>query len=245
MGPTTEANETSTTKQIISKMQLIVPIIALSAVLAAASTDGKGDVKMVDLAEDLAKAREDLAKAREETKQIIKSENEKLKAEDNKLREEDVKIKKDAEKIKKDAEKIKKENQRLRKQMAKLRRDNSQIKKIQRQKDQNNTSELEKMMRQQLDQYLQVNKICVAGRFHKTVGSSAFNGDHTVDFGHAFPRVPTFTASLSSFRISSVSSDRDLGAPLSVQKVTNSFAVVGLFADTNFGYFRVAWMACL
>ena len=46
---------------------------------------------MVDLAEDLAKAREDLAKAHEETKQIYLRENEKLKAEDDKLRQEDVK----------------------------------------------------------------------------------------------------------------------------------------------------------
>jgi len=231
---------------------------------------------MVDLAENLAKAREDLAKAREETKQIIKSENDKLKAEDEKLREEDEKIKRDAkkikkdafkikedaEKIKKDAVKIKKENQRLRKQMAKLRRDNSQIKKIQRQKDQNNTlelqhflkdsirqkdfsSELEKMMKRQIDQYLQVNKICVAGNFSKSVGSSGVYEDHTVDFGHAFPRVPAFTASLSRFRINSVSSYNNLDAPSSVKKITNSSAVIYLSVDSYFGYFSVAWMACL
>jgi len=238
-------------------MKLIVPIIGLFAIFAVASTDGKDDIKVVDLAEDL-------AKAREEIKEIIQRENEKLNAEDVKLREED-------EKIKKDANKIKKENQRLRKQMAKLRRDNSEIKKIQRQKDQNNTlelqhflkdqnntlelqhflkdsirqkdvsSELKKMMTRQIDEYLQVNKICVAGNFT----SSAFVGDHTVDFGHTFPRVPTFTASLRSFRINSVSQNPALDAPYSVKEVTSSSALLGLYADSNFGYFSVAWMACL
>jgi len=241
-------------------MKLIVPIIGLFAIFAVASTDGKDDIKVVDLAEDL-------AKAREEIKEIIQRENEKLNAEDVKLREED-------EKIKKDANKIKKENQRLRKQMAKLRRDNSEIKKIQRQKDQNNTlelqhflkdqnntlelqhflkdsirqrdvsSELKKLMKRQIDEYLQVNKICVAGKFHKSGGSGIINGAHTVDFGHTFPRVPTFTVSVSSFRIDSLPyTNRDLGA--SVSKVATSSAVVAVYADSNFGGFSVAWMACL
>jgi len=228
-------------------MKLIVPIIGLFAIFAVASTDGKDDIKVVDLAEDL-------AKAREEIKEIIQRENEKLNAEDVKLREED-------EKIKKDANKIKKENQRLRKQMAKLRRDNSEIKKIQRQKDQNNTlelqhflkdsirqkdfsSELEKKIKRQIDEYLQVNKICVAGRIYKEVGSG-INAAFTVDFGHTFPRVPTFTASLRSFRINSVSQNPALDAPYSVKEVTSSSALLGLYADSNFGYFSVAWMACL
>merc|ERR1712142_499446 len=146
-----------------------------------------------------------------------------------KIKKDAFKIKEDAEKIKKDAVKIKKENQRLRKQMAKLRRDNSQIKKIQR----------------QIDQYLQVNKICVAGNFSKSVGSSGVYEDHTVDFGHAFPRVPAFTASLSRFRINSVSSYNNLDAPSSVKKITNSSAVIYLSVDSYFGYFSVAWMACL
>jgi len=241
-------------------MKLIVPIVGLFAVLAVTLADGKEDVKMADLAKEL-------AKAREETKEIIQRENDKLRKDADKLREED-------EKIKKDAEKIKKENQRLRKQdaklqremakqqreMAKLRRDNSQIKKTQRQKDENNTlelrhflkdslrqkdfsSELKKLMTRQIDEYLQVNKICVAGNFGKFVGSG-INADHTVDFGHTFPRVPTVTASLSSFSIDSVTSNRGLGAD-TVSKVTNSSAVLHLYADSNYYYFYITWMACL
>jgi len=243
-------------------MKLIVPIIGLFAIFAVASTDGKDDIKVVDLAEDL-------AKAREEIKEIIQRENEKLNAEDVKLREED-------EKIKKDANKIKKENQRLRKQMAKLRRDNSEIKKIQRQKDQNNTlelqhflkdqnntlelqhflkdsirqrdvsSELKKLMKRQIDEYLQVNKICVAGNYSKSVGPGPLvEPYHTVDFGHTFPRVPAFTASISAFSINSVSNNRYLHAPDSVKKVTNSSAALYLYVDSNFAHFSVAWMACL
>jgi len=239
-------------------MKLIVPIIGLFAIFAVASTDGKDDIKVVDLAEDL-------AKAREEIKEIIQRENEKLNAEDVKLREED-------EKIKKDANKIKKENQRLRKQMAKLRRDNSEIKKIQRQKDQNNTlelqhflkdqnntlelqhflkdsirqrdvsSELKKLMNRQIDEYLQVNKICVAGSFSKNVGSDTMREDHNVDFGHTFPRVPAFTASLSNFGIRSASGDLDVN----VRKVTDSSAELHLYSyTTSFAYYNVAWMACL
>jgi len=247
-------------------MKLIVPIIGLFAVFAVASTDGKEDIKVVDLAEDLAKARqdlaksrEDLAKSREETKEIIQRENEKLKAEDDKLRKDADKLREEDKKIKKDAQKIKKENQRLRKQDAKLQREMAEIKKTQRQKDQNNTlelqhflkdsirqkdvsSELKKMMKRQIDEYLQVNKICVAGNFGNFPSTS---NEHTVNFGHTFARVPTFSASIKQFRIRSWSGEADLDAPSSVKEVTKSYAKLGLYANSQFGYFYVAWIACL
>jgi len=254
-------------------MKLIVPIIGLFAVFAVASTDGKEDIKVVDLAEDLAKARqdlaksrEDLAKSREETKEIIQRENEKLKAEDDKLRKDADKLREEDKKIKKDAQKIKKENQRLRKQDAKLQREMAEIKKTQRQKDQNNTlelqhflkdsirqkdvsSELKKMMKRQIEEYLQVNKICVAGNFGFNVGLSNFpsgqTNAHTVNFGHTFARVPTFSASLSRFRITLTSGTADVDAPMSVKEVTKSSAKLHLFADRQFGYFYVDWIACL
>jgi len=227
-------------------MKLIVPIMGLFAVLAVASTDGKGDVKMVDLAEELARSRQDLAKAREEIKEIIRRENEKLQAEDDK---------------------IKKENQQLRREMAKLRRDNSEIKKTQRQKDQNNTlelqhflkdsirqkdSDLKKLMIRQIDEYLQVNKICVAGVVGRSnVGTSGQNdhigtsgqNDHAVNFGHTFARVPTFSASLKQFSLKSGGADLD--APYSVLEVTKSSAKLSFYATRQVNYFYVAWIACL
>jgi len=257
-------------------MKLIVPIIGLFAVFAVASTDGKEDIKVVDLAEDLAKARqdlaksrEDLAKSREETKEIIQRENEKLKAEDDKLRKDADKLREEDKKIKKDAQKIKKENQRLRKQDAKLQREMAEIKKTQRQKDQNNTlelqhflkdsirqkdvsSELKKMMKRQIDEYLQVNKICVAGSFSKTQGSSDFPSDgqwkyHTVNFGHMFARVPTFSASLSQFHIqqSWSSGTAALNAPSTVLEVTKSSAKMRIYASPPFVFFDVTWIACV
>ena len=80
--------------------------------------------------------------------------------------------------MKAEDDKIKKENRRLRKEMAKLRRDNSKIKKMQRQNDQNNTlelqhllkdsirqrdfsSELKKMMKKEIDEYLQGDSNCL------------------------------------------------------------------------------------
>jgi len=256
-------------------MKLIVPIVGLFAVLAVTLADGKEDVKMADLAKEL-------AKAREETKEIIQRENDKLRKDADKLREED-------EKIKKDAEKIKKENQRLRKQdaklqremakqqreMAKLRRDNSEIKKTQRQKDQNNTlelqhflkdqnntlelrhflkdslrqkdfsSELKKLMTRQIDEYLQENKICVTGVFFKNSNGDPYDEEYTVKFGHSFARVPSFSASLMGFGTRSNLGGSQLWGPVGVIKVTESSATMRLYASHPFSYFRVTWIACL
>jgi len=220
----------SPTKQIFKKMKQIIPLIALFVILASASTDE--DNKAVDLAEKL-------AKAREETKQFVERENEKLRHEDDK---------------------IKKENRRLRKEMAKLRRDNSEIKKIQRQKDQNNTmefrhffkdslrqkdSELEKMMKRKIDEYLQENKVCVTGNMEKSPGSSGVNQDYTVDFGHVFAKVPTFSASLMGFTVRFQSVPDYATVQLIVKKVTNSSANVKFWAHSNYNYVKVAWIACM
>jgi len=257
-------------------MKLIVPIVGLFAVLAVTLADGKEDVKMADLAKEL-------AKAREETKEIIQRENDKLRKDADKLREED-------EKIKKDAEKIKKENQRLRKQdaklqremakqqreMAKLRRDNSEIKKTQRQKDQNNTlelqhflkdqnntlelrhflkdslrqkdfsSELKKLMTRQIDEYLQENKICVTGVIVKNPNGRHYDEYYTVNFGHTFARVPSFSASLMGFETSTnFASNTELHGPVEVNEVTESSATMWLYADSPVYYYRTSWIACL
>merc|ERR1712142_1276214 len=143
-------------------------------------------------------------------------------------------------------EKIKKENRRLRKEMAKLRRDNSKIKKIQRQKmqkDNNITLELEKIIQQQIETYLQENKVCVAGSLD--MGNNAFKKDFTVDFGHEFARVPTFSASLMGFQVK-FKSVPDWGQiALYVKNVTSSSAklYVARMGDYNCGYAKLAWLA--
>jgi len=236
-------NETklSQTKQIFKKMKFIIPLIALFVVFASASSDGKEDNKAVYLAEKL-------AQAREETKQFVERENNKLRQEDEKIKKDADKIKKDAEKLRQENEKIKRENRRLRKAMAKIRRDNSQIKKIQRQKmqkDNNITLELERIIQQQIDKYLQENKVCVAGSLEKV--DNAFNKDFIVDFGHKFARVPTFSASLMGFTVQ-FKSVPDYGLiRLYVKNVTSSSAKLFLNRnnDYNLWYAKIAWLACL
>merc|ERR1712105_238670 len=67
-----------------------------------------------------------------------------------------------------------------------------------RQKDQNITQELKKLMKDQIEEYLKENKVCVAGKFSKgSIGSTKVDEWIDVDFKYTFPRVPTFTASFN------------------------------------------------
>merc|ERR1712142_872683 len=183
---------------------------------AVAATDKKGDVKMVDLAEELAQSRQDLAKAREESKQ-----------ETNKLKE---------------------KNDKLQQELTKLRHElhqaNTDMKTTIRQKDQNDTQELKKMMKAQIEEYLKENKLCVAGKFYKVTGGDTRSNEWIdVDFKYTFPRVPTFTASLNGvglmkpldFGYNGLQVDRSEYPA----KVTRSSAKCRIFSTKRWTYFEV------
>jgi len=209
-------------------------VVVFWAAITLASTDKKGDVKMVDLAEELAQSRQDLANAREETKEIIRRENTKLKEQDQKLKE---------------------ENGKLRQELTKLRHElhqaNSDMKTTMRQKDQKNTQELKKMMKDQIEEYLKENKVCVAGKFRKnTEKSTALHEWIDVDFKHTFPRVPTFTASLNGVQLRKPINP-DYYNTLRVDpsykptKVTRSSAKCYISSGKRWTFYEVSWIACL
>merc|ERR1712142_215677 len=130
-------------------------LFVIAIVFAAfALTTGKDAIKNEDLAEQLKEARlesaelrqkseelrQALEKSKEETKMIIQKENKKLTVEAAKLRKENKKLRRQAEELRqRDAELERKVNE--------LHQDNSEVKKAFRQRDQNNTLELQNIVR--------------------------------------------------------------------------------------------------
>ena len=79
------------------------------------------------------------------------------------------------------------------------------------------------------------------------MGNNAFSKDFTVDFGHEFARVPTFSASLMGFQVK-FKRVPDYGRiRLDVKTVTSSSAKLFLYraSDYNYQYAKLAWLACL
>merc|ERR1712142_682524 len=190
---------------------------------AFALTTGKDAVKNEDLAallkealhksEELRQKSEELhqalEKSKEETKMIIERDNKKLTVEAAKLRKENKKLRRqDKELRQRDAELERKVNE--------LHQDNSEVKKAFRQRDQNNTlelqnvvrnsfrqmdftSELEKMINKKIKEYLDDNKLCVAGKIEQTLDASNSYVEKypKIEFGQTFQRTPAFAAALS------------------------------------------------
>jgi len=204
--------------KIFRKMSSISAIVFIVfwAAFTLASTDKKVDVKMVDLAEELAQSRQDLATARQDLAKIIRKENTQLRQEDQKLKEQDEKLEEENGKLRQELTKLRHELHQANTDMKTTMRQKDQnitqeLQKMMRQKDQKNTQELKKMMKDQIEEYLKENKLCVAGNFRKNTKSqekqgplwksTAFSGWIDVDFKYTFPRVPTFTASLNSIQL--------------------------------------------
>merc|ERR1712142_836445 len=137
-----------------------------------------------------------LAKERQEMKELFRRENIELRQEVAKLR---------------------RENEKLHKADAKLHQADHEIKQILRQKDQNNTAELEmmekssfrqedvhselrKMMKKEITEYLKEEKICVTGRFPCKGGSGEESKFVNVKFGHTFLRKPAVSYAISAFQ---------------------------------------------
>jgi len=111
-------------------------VIVVFAALTLASSDKKDAVKVVDLAEEL-------AKSREETKEIIK-----LRQEDDKLKQEDNKLRRKNEKLEQEVAELRREMRRDKSEIQKSMRDaDAKITKSMRQRDENNTLELQNIIR--------------------------------------------------------------------------------------------------
>merc|ERR1712142_367023 len=181
----------------------------------------------------------------------LKEQNDKLQQQDQKLKEEIVKLRQDNQNDKEQIVKLRRENKKL------LRAD-VEIKQTIRQRDQNNSlevtkmkkfirqddvhSELKKIIRNEINDFLIVEKMCVSGR--SSVISAGRVSNYKVEFGHTFPRKPTVSASL--YHVYNYGGGQG-GASAYVQSVSNSSAVIGL--DTQYGNSRMnaafAWLACL
>jgi len=228
---------------------------------AFALTTGKDAVKIEDLAKQLetarqesAKLRQQLEKAHEETKEIIQSENKKLRSEDSKL-------KREAEEIKKENKKLRRQDEELRKQVEELRQDNSEVKQAFRQRDQNNTlelqnvvrnsfgfrqmdftAELKKMMNKQIKEYLDENKMCVMGYITEKSKYNTYTKDRKIEFGHTFQRIPAFAAALSVENF--VNIENRAMAGVWNFRVTNSSALVSIEGN-HLDHMYINWVACL
>jgi len=233
---------------LIEKMLKIYGIVVfVFAAFALATGDRKDAVKVVDLAEELAKSRQDLAMSREETKEFIKRENDKLRQEDNKLRRKNKKLEQEVAKLRREMRRDKSEMQKS------MREADVKMNKSIRQRDGNNTLELQNIVRNsfrqndftsqlkktinnQIKAYLDDNKICVAGSFN----APRMDSYYTLDFGHTFQRVPAFTASLNGKR-PQVYQYHVYNLP---PKVTESSAVL-LINTKDLEFAKITWMACL
>jgi len=225
------------------------------------ATTGKDAVKNVDLADELKKSRQESAKLRQEIKEIVERENKKLRAEDNKLKKEADKLRKENEKLRRQDDELRKEDAELKRQVHELRQDNSEIKTSLRQRDENNTvemqnvvrnsfrqkdlaSELRKTINKQIKEYLDENRVCVSGVIQQGLN---YQGDirkkRTIEFGQTFQRIPAFAAAISYIDFYA-HDNKNVMITVSDFHVTNSSAVVKIFGRRAFAT-RINWIACL
>merc|ERR1712142_588809 len=184
---------------------------------------------------------------------LLHEQNDKLQQQDQKLKEEIVKLRQENQN-----DKLKEQIVKLRRENKKLRRADVEIKQTIRQRDQNNSlevtkmkkfkrqddvhSELKKIIRNEINDFLIVEKRCVSGKSSSQSGGKVSN--NKVDFGYTFPRKPTVSASL--FYVYNNGGGQG-GASAYVQSVSNSSAFISF--DTAWGHNKIeaafAWLACL
>merc|ERR1712142_726796 len=140
-------------------------------------------------------------------REIFRSENKRLRQEDDQLRAKLDELHGKLEKQQEQMVKLQRENQ-------KLRRVDSKIKEVIRQRDQNDThdfdtkirnslrhnktaEELMEMMRNEINNFLINEKICVGGVLKNHGAYDGRTNTVTVPFGRTFPRKPTVVAALS------------------------------------------------
>merc|ERR1712142_1318006 len=270
----------STCKMTSTSSSCLFVIVIVFA--AFALTTGKAAVKNEDLAEQLKEARhesaelrqrseelhqkseelhKELEKSKEEMKNVVLEENKKLRSEDSKLKREADKLKAEAAKLRKENKKLRRQDEELRQRDAELERKVNEVKKSLRQRDENNTlelqnvvrnsfrqmdftSELKKTINEQIKEYLDDNKVCVTGRVAQTMdySNSYVEKYPKIEFGQTFQRTPAFAAALSYVNLRT--SNNQGWAYVGEYRVTNSSAVVricGRYCYTA----HIDWIACL
>merc|ERR1712142_869870 len=246
-------------KAEISKMFL--KIFVIIGVVIAASAVNQGDD------DSLVKERKELSEERKEITEIFRRETERLRQDDAQLRAKLEELHGKLDKLHKRDEKQQDQNQKLQKEMAELRKENqklrragSKINKVIRQRDQNETQEfdakiknslrqndvssaIKKMMRNEINNFLTNERICVGDRISDHGANNGGQKTVTVPFGRTFPRKPAVVAALS-YVYGYYPSKVEVYASTFVKKTTNPTA--DIYVRTLSGtYCYVTWMACL
>jgi len=250
---------------------MIVKFFIVFAVTIAASAVNQGDEVgvMTILAKErkeLTEERKEIGEIFRGETERLRLEDEQLRGKLDKLQgkldEQHDKLHQKLDKLHDQNEKQHAQIVKLQKENQVLRRANSKINKVIRQRDirdPNNTrefdakiknslrqndfsSELKKMMRAEIKNYLTTEKNCVAGT--NVVVGWGKKGEKTVEFQHTFPRKPTVFAAISLV----LARRFPIYARVNVQSVTNSSAV--LYIDNTSGdnkelICHANWMACL
>jgi len=244
-------------------------IFVIVGVAIAASAVKQGDDA------SLSKERKELSEERREITEMFRRETQRLRHDDHQLRAKLDELQGQNKKLQgqndnlhgkldkqqEQMAKLQKENLKQIAELRMLRRADSKIKKVIRQRDQNDTrefdtkikqslrqndvtSEIKKMMRNEINNFLINEKICVAGYLKNHGADNGGDKTVTVPFGRVFPRKPTVVAALSYVDKTITESDNRLAAHTYVKKTTNSTADIRVITVTG-SYCYVSWMACL
>merc|ERR1712142_1225355 len=225
--------------KVLSKMKSQIYAFFVVAVLAAVSSTDTGEVGLMKFLE---KERKERREERNAMRELFQRENDEQKV-----------------RIDKQSEEMAKLHDQNRKLHAKLRQADSKIDSKIRQKDQNGSlefntkmksairqndvhSELKKIIKSEISEYLINERICVAGKITASYNApSGKNTDHNVQFGYTFPRKPIVSTSFWDFYNKGGSAT---GAVVRVKSVFNSSAVIETYRYKS-THFQVSWIACL
>merc|ERR1712142_304574 len=255
-------------KNLKMKSLINVLFFFVVAILAAVSTSDTGEVGLMKFLE---KERKERREEQEVIREIFKKENARLEKEDQHLHkrndqlqrqddEQREQIANQSKEIIQQKAELVNQKQRIDKQneeMSKLRDQNrklhaklrqadskidSRINEAIRQKDQNLTAELKKLMKSEITNFLMNERICVGGEIDFwNHGPSDRWVDHVVQYGYEFPRKPIVSASLKRI---GVYSDVNTNAYTQIKSIFNSPAVIQAYKSDR-TYFHFSWLACL
>jgi len=233
-----------------------LPIFIVVLELATAAKKGE---------ENLVATMADLAKERLEMKEMFRRENEKLRAEAENLRNQADQLRGQDDKLREQDDKLRAQNEKLQKEVAKLRREQRKsdlrVKTSLRQKDQNESlefekkmrqsirqkdlsSELKKMMRGEIQEFLKDERICESGRVGPGWSKGNFGQTETVRFAKTFLRPPTVHASLSGYQRNG-KLEKNRAAYFYSNEITTSYFTIYIGKGSDVTYFSVSWIACL
>jgi len=256
---------------MIAKLFVIIGVVVAASAVKQGGGEGGGGGG-VDDDVSLTKERKELSEERKEITEMFRRETETLRQEDEQLHAKLEELQRQnvakLEELKRQNDKVQRQNDKrdkkqqeqitkLKKENQKLRRANSEINKVVRQRDQNDTqefdvkirnslrqndvsTEIKKMMRSEITNFLITERICVGGQISTSTGEE-YSFERKVDFGYTFPRKPTFVASVGRFN----NHDGELQGVYVWGSVTTTSAVILTYKKSSSYPMYFSWLACL